>query len=110
MQDDAEPSGWQSGLVTAEGLPKPAFTAFRLPFTEVTRSGDRVRLWGQVRAGSGERPYRLRALVGGHWTWLGATRSTDVHGFFAVTVRAAHGSVVQLWSPRDRSYSLELRV
>lgn len=110
VQDDAEPAGWQSGLVTAEGLPKPAFTAFRLPLTEVNRSGDRVRLWGQVRAGSGQRPYRLRALVGGRWTWLGPTRMTDVHGFFAATVQAAHGSFVQLWSPRDRAYSLEVRV
>jgi hypothetical protein len=110
VQDDAAPAGWQSGLVTAEGLPKPAFTAFRLPFTEVGRSGEQVRVWGQVRAGSGQRPYRLRTLVGGRWTWLAGTRLTDAHGFFAVTVRAAHGSVLQLWSPRDHVYSLELRV
>jgi len=110
VQDDAQPDGWQSGLVTSGGLPKPSFTAFRLPFTEVSRSGNRVHLWGQVRAGSGQRPYRLRALVGGRWSWLGGSRLTDAHGFFAVTVTAPRGSVLQLWSPRDHAYSLELRV
>jgi hypothetical protein len=110
VQDDADPDGWQSGLLTAEGLPKPSYTAFRLPFTEVGRNGDHVNVWGQIRAGSGRRPFRLRAFVDGRWAWLGGTRLTDARGFFTSDVRAPRGSHLQVWSPRDRAYGLELRV
>jgi hypothetical protein len=110
VQDDAAPEGWQSGLFTASGVEKPSYTAFRLPLTEVTRSGSEVTLWGQIRARSGRQPYKLRRKVDGSWSWVGGVRWTNSRGFFDLVVRAARGSDLQVWSPRDRVYSLALRV
>jgi hypothetical protein len=52
----------------------------------------------------------LRRFAGGRWTWIGGTRLTDARGFFAASVQATAGSLVQAWSPRDRSSSLALRL
>jgi len=39
---------YQSGLLALDGTPKPAALAYRMPLV-VTPSGDRDRLWGQLR-------------------------------------------------------------
>ncbi len=39
---------YQSGLFTADGAPKPALTAYALPFV-VTPTADAVAIWGQLR-------------------------------------------------------------
>jgi hypothetical protein len=110
IRDDAETEGWQSGLVTDDGVQKPSYTAFRLPLEQVARTTDRVTLWGQIRPRSGIQPYRLRVVRDGRWSWLGDTRWTDTGGFFSVTVGAKRGSLVKVFSPRDRSYGLPLRI
>jgi hypothetical protein len=110
VRDDTAPQGWQSGFFTARGVKKPAYRAFRLPLVQTFRRGTLTTFWGQVRPRAGHQQYRLRHFRAGRWWWLGAMRSTDAHGFFSATVRAGRGSLVQAWSPRDRSYSLTWRV
>jgi hypothetical protein len=110
VRDDAANEGWQSGLTTVNGVKKPAYTAFRFPLVKTSRSGSVVRLWGQIRPGSGAQSYRLRIYRGDAWSWLGGTRVTDARGVLSVQVRAPAGSLVQLYSVRDRAPSLAVRV
>jgi len=62
---------WQSGLYDSAARPKPAATAFRLPFWAELHSdtaGDRiVLLWGQVRPGSGVQTVRVERADGPGW-------------------------------------------
>jgi hypothetical protein len=39
---------WQSGLLFANGRPKPAFQAYVMPF-DVRRNGQTLQMWGQLR-------------------------------------------------------------
>ena len=110
VRDDADVDGWQSGLVTASGQKKPAYAAYRLPFTQVSRTGSTVRVWGEIRPGSGSQPYRIRRWSAGGWSWLGGMRRTDRRGFFQATLRAPAGSLLQAWAPRLNIYSLTVRV
>ena len=64
VYDDAAPEGWQSGFFTRHGNPKPSYTAFRLPVVQVSRTGDRVTIWGQVRASIGSSAVPARAVPG----------------------------------------------
>ena len=45
-------SGFESGLMTSSGKPKPAMQSFRLPLA-VTRRGSHASLWGLVRPATG---------------------------------------------------------
>jgi len=110
VYDDAAPEGWQSGFFTESGTVKPSYTAFRLPLVQAARTGDRVALWGQIRPRSGTQPFRLGLYRAGRWKWLGGMRWTDARGFFTATARATRGSLLTVYSPRDRAYSLTLRV
>ena len=60
LQDEARPNGWQSGLISSTGFPKPAFNSFMLPIAVAARTGRRTTIWGQVRPGFGTRPYQLQ--------------------------------------------------
>jgi hypothetical protein len=110
VRDDADSDGWQSGLTSADGRPKPSYTAFRLPLTQASREGSQVVVWGQVRPRASAQPYRIRIFEDGRWSWVGGTRSTDARGFLSATVRASPGALIQLWSTRDAAYSLAVRV
>ena len=75
-------AGWQSGLLYADGRPKPALGAFAHPFWADVRPGaSKVRFWGQVRAGGGH-PIRLQRRVDGAWTTVTSLR-TDRRGYFS---------------------------
>jgi Glycosyl hydrolase catalytic core len=110
VRDDAAAEGWQSGFTTVRGVKKPAYTAFRLPLVRTTRSGGLVGLWGQIRPGSGRQAYRIRVRRGGAWAFFGGPRSTDARGAFSVKVRLPAGSLVQVYSVRDGSASLAVRL
>ena len=110
VRDEPNASKWTSGFYTSHGKVKPSFAAFSLPFTQVSRRGNRTIVWGQVRPRSGVQPYRLQQLHNGHWRWVGGTLKTTRGGFLRRTVTAAAGSSLRLWSPRDRRYSAILRV
>jgi hypothetical protein len=99
VRDEPSLGGWQSGLFTTGGSPKPALHAFALPLAEVTRRGGTVVLWGQVRPGSGARAYVLQRYARGAWVPLGGTARTDAGGTFARTAVLPRGARVRIWSP-----------
>jgi hypothetical protein len=110
VRDDADEDGWQSGFYTAGGSIKPSYNAFRFPLQKVSRRGELVTLWGQIRPGEGVQQYRLRMFLDDTSTWLGGVRTTNAAGVVSVSVRAPRGSLLKLWSVRDRAYGVEVRV
>jgi hypothetical protein len=110
LRDDPSPAGWQSGLFTARGLPKPAARAYPRLLVEASRQGTQTVLWGQVRPHHGKRPYRLQQLRGGRWDWVGGTRRTNGRGFFQRTVRAGRGAKFRVWSALDRTFGIPVVV
>jgi hypothetical protein len=69
--------GFESGLMTSSGKPKPAMQSFRLPLA-AKRRGSRVKLWGLVRPATG----RTSAVV------LVADRHRRFHRLRTVTTGA----------------------
>jgi hypothetical protein len=98
LRDEPAVGGWQSGLYTAGGAPKPALHAFSLPLAEVSRHGSRVALWGMVRPGRGKRAYAVQVKAGRSWRTV-ATGRTGSSGAFARTISAARGAQVRLRAP-----------
>jgi hypothetical protein len=98
VRDEPSIGGWQSGLYTVSGTPKLAAHAFPLPLAQVSRSGSRVSLWGQVRPGSGARSYAVQVKSGGGWRTVARGR-TGGSGAFARTITAPPGARVRLWAP-----------
>jgi hypothetical protein len=99
IRDEPTLGGWQSGLFTAGGSAKLAYHAFALPLAQVSRRGARVTLWGQVRPGTGRRPYVIQRPVGNAWRAVGGAAHTGASGTFARTVALPRGSRVRLWAP-----------
>jgi hypothetical protein len=110
VQDDGRPAGWQSGLRKLNGAPKPAYNAFKVPLAQVSRTGARTVVWGQVRPRSGRQPYRLQQWRNGGWRWVGSRRFTGPRGFFQRTLHAPQGSKLRVWSPQDGIFSPPFRV
>jgi hypothetical protein len=74
--------GWQSGLLFADGRPKPVLAAFAVPLWVTARPGfAAVSLWGQVRPGDAHLVSLQRRLPGRAWRTLG-TIQTDIYGVF----------------------------
>ena len=110
VRDEPDARKWTSGFLTSRGKPKPSFSAYALPFAQVSRHGMRTSVWGQVRPRSGRQPYRLQQFRDGHWQWVGGTRLTTPGGFLRRVVSVGRGSQLRIWSPRDRRYSGILRI
>jgi hypothetical protein len=99
VRDEPRLNGWQSGFFTTRGVPKPARAAFALPLAQISRLGTRTVLWGQVRPGSGRRPFAIQHVRQGRWVNVGGRR-TGVGGTFRVTVNLPRGTRVRLRSSR----------
>lgn len=108
VRDEPEVARFQSGLFTLTGDAKPSASAFPFPLAQVSRSGARVTMWGQVRPRRGAQPYRLQIRTGAGWKWSGGTATTNSLGFLSRVVAAPRGALIRLWSPRDRAYSWPL--
>ena len=104
IRDEPSVGGFQSGLFTAAGTAKPALHAYALPLAQVSRSGARTVIWGQVRPGSGARPYVLQRYTAGRWVALGGTARTSASGTFTRTVTLPRGALVRITSP-DAGYA-----
>ncbi|HEV2821330.1 MAG TPA: hypothetical protein VGW11_12570 [Solirubrobacteraceae bacterium] len=80
---------YQTGLYFLDGAPKPTRAAFAAPLVALEAQPGRVALWGLVRPGEGERPWRIltRRGAGGPWSEL-ATGTTQPDGTLAAIVRA----------------------
>ena len=109
-RDEPTLDRFQSGLLYKSNRPKPSLRAFELPFAEKSRAGSRVVVWGQLRDGPGRTPYRIQEQHGASWRAAGGTALTGAAGFFTRTLRAEPGSVLRVWSPRQRFASLSLRI
>jgi polysaccharide biosynthesis protein PslG len=93
LQDEARPNGWQSGLISSTGFPKPAFNSFMLPIAVAARTGRRTTIWGQVRPGAGPRPYELQRLTSTGWTTVGGPGAlTAANGTYTRIVSAPLGT------------------
>lgn len=73
-------AGFESGLKTADGVPKPAFDGFRLPLA-VKRTGARVSIWGLVRPATAPTTATIEYRSGHGWRTL-APVTTDARGYF----------------------------
>ncbi|HET9939390.1 MAG TPA: hypothetical protein VFQ28_11390 [Gaiella sp.] len=102
VRDEPRTAAWQSGLETTTGRVKPSLAAFTLPLVQVSRNGAATRLWGQVRPGTGARPYVLQRRVGTTWRSLGGGTTTG-RGHFTRTVRAEPGTRLRLWDPTTQT-------
>jgi hypothetical protein len=110
-RDELSVSRFQSGLVFANDRPKPSLQGFRLPFAQMGRSGPRVVVWGQIRDGRpGRERYRLEVLHRNVWKPVGRARLTNEDGVFIRTIRLERGELVRIWSPKQRRFSLPLRI
>jgi len=96
VRDEPTLGGWQSGLLTARGSAKPAYRAFALPLAQMSRHGNRTVLWGQVRPGSGRRPYVIQRWTGRRWVDIGSVKRTGAGGTFRTTVTVRRGTKVRL--------------
>jgi hypothetical protein len=104
VRDEARLKGWQSGLVSAAGLVKPAFNSFMLPIAQAGRWGRRTMIWGQVRPGTGVREYQLQRFAQGRWWAVGPPAETNGRGSYTRVVRTPKGTRFRiLWLPRQVS-------
>src|SRR5207247_6667203 len=92
VRDEPNVARFQSGLFTVAGDPKPSASAFPFPLAQVSRSGSRVTVWGQVRPRRGMQPYRLQMRRGGGWRWAGGAARASSAGFFSRPITASRGS------------------
>ena len=99
VRDEPSLGAWQSGLETVAGRAKPAMLSFSLPLVQVARDGAAITLWGQVRPGTGPRPYLLQRRGTAGWVSLGGKGATAARGFFTRTVRADPGAQLRLVDP-----------
>jgi hypothetical protein len=110
-RDEPQLSRFQTGLVYIDDKPKPSLNGFRLPFAEMRRSGFQTVVWGQIRDGkSGRKQYEIQILRKNRWRSIAGVRQTNGNGVFLRTIRLKKGSLLRVWSPRQRLYSLRLRV
>lgn len=112
VQDERVRGRWQSGLISVRGLQKPSFWSFSIPLLQLSRSGSRTVLWGQVRERQGRQRYVLQRVTGGHWRPVGGTRYTSSRGYFQRVVEATHGARFRVLNLSDgrRTPSLILTV
>ena len=93
-------AGFESGLLLADGTPKPALDAFKLPLA-VRRSGDQVTIWGLVRPSTESESVELWAIDGGRPKRL-QTLETEPDGTFEIESAWQQGRLWQLrWTDED---------
>ncbi|MBA2506359.1 MAG: hypothetical protein H0V29_10515 [Thermoleophilaceae bacterium] len=104
---------YQSGLFSDVGVPKPAATAYAVPF-HVAREGGGHRFWGQVRFtpnGADQQVY-LQVKIGGQWQDAGGVqRVNNAVGFWDLKVpNAQRGQTWRaVWASSDLSQFLVSR-
>jgi hypothetical protein len=86
---NASGSGWQSGLLFANGKAKPALAHFPDPFY---LDAPRSRLWGQVRPG-GAHPVLVQRRPRGSSVWSTvASVTTDSRGYWSLRMALTRGA------------------
>ena len=109
-QDEPDVARWQSGYVAAGGSVKLSYRAAQLPLAQVSRTGVRTVLWGQVRSGRGPQRYVLQEFRDGSWRSVGGVATTSANGFLSRAVQAGKGATFRLWYRSGNVVSPSLRV
>jgi hypothetical protein len=77
--------GFETGLYTSSGKPKPSYDGFRLPLA-VRRGKSKVSIWGFVRPAGGPTTATIEARSGDKGPFHAlATVQTDARGYFTRT-------------------------
>ena len=75
------------------------------------RSGFETTVWGQLRDGKpGRKQYEIQILKKNRWVSVAGVRLTNDNGVFLRTIRLKKGSLLRVWSPKQRLYSLRVRI
>jgi hypothetical protein len=110
-RDEPQLHRFQTGLVYIDDRWKPSLQAFKLPFAQMARQGERAVVWGQIRDGKpGRKRYRLEVLRKNAWRPVGRVRLTNDNGIFMRTIRVKRGTLFRIWSPGQRRLSQQLRI
>ena len=77
---------FNTGLLLADGRPKSARDAYRMPLVVTRLDRDRVEIWGQARPATGRVRVEVRVLggAGGRVSWR---PRTNLSGYFSFRVR-----------------------
>lgn len=99
---------WQSGLLFANGKPKPAFTAYLMPFDAKRRAG-MVDIWGQLRFfpnGVGADMYlQFRPAGSKSWVFAGGPYPTDpALGYWSTQIKPPGPGVWRAALPYGNAY------
>ena len=94
-RDEPDLARFQSGLVSLTNAQKPAFTAFELPLAELTRSGVRTSLWGQLRAPGAGSTARIERRTAAGWRAVASVHA-GAGGFFRFTGTLPRGTQVRV--------------
>ena len=107
-RDEPNLARFQSGLVTLGDTPKPAYAAFEAPLAETMRRGQRVGLWGQLRAPAATgQTARLEERAGAAGQPLAIVPVT-AGGFIRWTGTLPRGAVVRLVAGAVRGAALTI--
>jgi hypothetical protein len=94
--------GFETGLFTSSGRPKPSYDGFRLPLA-VRRGKSKVSIWGLVRPAGGPTTATIEARSGGKGPFhVLTTVQTDARGYFTKTAGLVKGREWRLvWKAPD---------
>jgi hypothetical protein len=94
--------GFETGLFTAAGKPKPSYDGFRLPLAVRRTSATRVSIWGLIRPATGATTATIEVRSkGGSFHEL-TTVQTDARGYFTKGAGNASGREWRLvWTAPD---------
>ena len=108
--DDTVVSSFQSGLRFWDGLPKPAFDAYRLPLWITRKGSSRLRVYGQVRPLAGGATTRVAlqnaALVAGPFRTVRTITVSSANNSFLVGIPRREGRWRLRWTAPDGSVLL----
>jgi hypothetical protein len=96
---------YQSGLLFANGTPKLAYFAYRMPVYVKRLTGSQLLVWGQARFTGNVGPHyvdvQFRPASGGGWQSLGAITTNNGFGFFEKTVSVPADGFIRTLSLDD---------
>ena len=102
LRDEADLSGFQTGLRFNDGRPKPGFVAYRIPIWITKPSSSTLRIWGQVRPAADHALETVdiqNAPTGGSYSTVAETTTVNAKGFVDVRVRNREGRWRLVWTP-----------
>ena len=97
--------GFETGLFTAAGKPKPSYDGFRLPLAVRRTSATKVSIWGLVRPAAGATTASIEVRSKGGSFHALTTVRTDARGYFTKSAANASGREWRLvWTGARRHH------